>query len=553
MQTHDYDVLIVGSGFGGSVAALRAAEKGYRVGVLEAGRRWTAETFPKTSWDLRRFFWFPRLGMRGIQRLSLLRDVLVLSGAGVGGGSLVWANTSYRPHERFFDDPQWSDVTDWRQELGPFYDLAERMLGVVPNPTTTESDRVLQKVAAHFGVESTYRATPVAVHFGEADVTVPDPYFGGAGPARAGCRECGGCMVGCRHNAKNSLDRNYLYLAEGLGADILADHEVTDVRPRPGGGFEVTWRSPGKTSRGTLSAGDVVFAAGALGTSKLLVTLKEGSLPGLSGRVGHQFRTNSEVIVGAAAPDGRVDYSHGVAITSSIHPEPHTHIEVVRYPAGSNSMGLLTTVLTDGGPGMPRWLRWVAAGVRQPFTFLKSMSVRKWSERTVILLVMQSLDNSLQIARRKGRFGPRFTTTPDGGKPAPTYVPIANEAARVAAAAMGGYPGSTINEAVLDVPMTAHILGGAPVGATPERGVVDGYHRVFGYPNLHVVDGAAVGANLGVNPSLTITAMAERAMSLWPNKGETDQRADQSVGYVPVDVVRPNRPAVPDDAPAALR
>lgn len=549
---HDFDVLIIGSGFGGSVAAMRLTEKGYRVGVLEAGKRWSAETLPETSWNTRRFFWFPRLGMRGIQRISLLKNVMILSGSGVGGGSLVWANVSYRPHDAFYSDPQWGEVTDWESELAPFYDQAERMLGVEDNPTETNSDRVIKEVAEHFGVEDSFRPTPVAVYFGEKKVEAPDPYFGGEGPTRTGCRECGGCMVGCRYNAKNTLDRNYLYMAERHGTQVHPLNQVTDVAPMDGGGYVVSTERPGawmnKRQR-TFTAGQVVFAAGALGTSKLLLRLKESRLPDLSERLGFQFRTNSEAILGARAKDRSIDYSEGVAITSSIHPEPHTHIEPVRYPVGSNSMGLLTTILVDGGGRLPRWMRFIGAALARPVQLLRALNIRHWSERTVILLVMQSLDNSLRLFRKGGR----FTTAPATGKPVPTYLPIANEAARVAAAAMDGDPGSSLNEALLDIPLTAHILGGAPVGATPAEGVVDPYHRVFGYEGLHVIDGAAIGANLGVNPSLSITAMAERATSFWPNRGDRDPRPPVGSAYERLDPILPSSPIVPDSAGGAIR
>ena len=550
-MSHDYDVLIIGSGFGGGVAAMRLTEKGYRVGVLESGRRWSAETLPKTSWDSRRFFWFPKLGMKGIQRISLLRDVMILSGAGVGGGSLVWANVSYRPHEAFYEDPQWGDITDWADELAPFYDQAERMLGVEDNPTETNSDRIIKEIAAHFGAEETFQTTPVAVYFGEKNVEVSDPYFGGEGPTRTGCRECGGCMVGCRFNAKNTLDSNYLYMAERHGAEIHPLHHVTNVVPLEGGGYRVDTEKPGSwlhKKQKTLTAEHVIFSAGALGTSKLLLRLKEATLPRLSDRLGYQFRTNSEAILGANARDRSVDYSEGVAITSSIHPEPHTHIEPVRYPVGSNSMGLLTTILVDGGGKLPRWMRFVGAALTRPLKLLRASNVRHWSERSVILLVMQSLDNSLRLIRKNGR----FTTASDRGKPNPTYLPIANEAARVAAAAMGGDPGSSLNEALLDIPLTAHILGGAPVGATAGDGVVDPYHRVFGYEGLHVIDGAAIGANLGVNPSLSITAMAERAAAFWPNRGEADARPEIGSRYERIEPVLPNAPIVPASAAGAI-
>ncbi len=553
----DYDVLVVGSGFGGSVTALRLTEKGYRVGVLEAGKRWDADTLPKTSWDTRRFFWYPRLGLRGIQRLDLLSHTLALSGVGVGGGSLVWANVCYEPHGVALQDPQWGHITDWGAELAPHFDQARRMLGVHETPAETNSDRVLREVARHFGVEDTFRPTPVAVHFGEAGVEEPDPYFGGAGPTRTGCIHCGGCMVGCRHNAKNTLDKNYLFLAEKQGAVVHPEHQVVDVEPRPAGGFTVRTERPGawvRKRRASFTAEQVVFSAGALGTARLLHRLRdEGRLPNLSPRLGRHVRTNSETLVGAIARTTAVDFSQGVAITSSIHPEPHTHIEVVRYPPGSNSMGLLSTLLVDGGGRLPRWVSFLATAARHPLLFVRSLSVRRWSERSVILLVMQSLDNSLRMRRKQGRFRTRLVTEQETGKPSPTYLPVANEAARKAAEIIDGHPGSSITEVLLDVPLTAHLIGGACIGDSPETGVIDPYQRVYGYPGLHVVDGSAVTANLGANPSLTITAMAERCMALWPNRGEPDPRPPLGDPYRRIDPVAPHHPAVPAGAPAALR
>jgi cholesterol oxidase len=547
---YDYDVIVIGSGFGGSVTALRLTEKGYRVGVLEAGRRYRPEDFPKNNWNLRKFFWFPSLGMRGIQRLTLLRDVLVLSGAGVGGGSLVYANTLYEPHNSFYHDPQWDGITDWRAELAPHFELAKMMLGVTDNPHHTPADDVALTVATHFGVEDTFRPTPVGVYFGEQGVEADDPYFGGSGPRRSGCLSCGGCMSGCRYNAKNSLDRNYLYLAEQAGTVVHPEHEVVDVIPAPGGGYRIETRRPGGWIRKrprSFTTAQVVFSAGALGSTKLLLQLADaGRLTGLSPRVGDIVRTNSEAILGASATNTDIDYTEGVAITSSFHPEPRTHIEPVRYGKGSNVMGLLATVLTDGGGRMPRQLRFVGNVIRHPMQFLRSLSVWRWSERTVILLVMQSYDNSLRVRYKKGWFGPRLTSEASTVEPPPSYIPIANEAARVAAKAMGGQPGSSLNEVLLNVPTTAHILGGACVGASPEEGVIDPYHRVFGYEGLHVVDGAAIGANLGVNPSLTIAAMAERAMSMWPHKGEPDVRP-KAAHYAPIDPIKPAHPIVTFD------
>ncbi len=552
-----YDVIVIGSGFGGSVTALRLSEKGYQVAVLESGRRFAAADYPKTNWNLRKFLWFPRLGMRGIQRLTLLRDVLVLSGAGVGGGSLVYANTLYEPHDAFFSDGEWSNITDWKSELLPFFDQAKRMLGATPHPTTTPADEVIKEVAVHFGVEDTYQPTPVGVYFGDAGTEAPDPFFGGAGPSRTGCVTCGGCMVGCRFDAKNTLDRNYLYLAEQTGATIHADTEATNITPRDGGGYTVETQRPGAWLRKRpqqFTADHVVLSAGSLGTTRLLLGLRDsGSLPNLSTRLGHTVRTNSEAILGATAHNSDIDYSEGVAITSSIHPEPHTHIEPVRYPKGSNAMGLLATILVDGGGNVPRQLRFLGQAFRHPVTFARSLSVRHWSERSVILLVMQSLDNKIKVSLKKGIFGTRLTSRQDSDTPNPSYIPIANEAARVAAESMGGFPGSSINEVLLDVPTTAHIIGGSCIGTNADNGVIDPYQRVFGYRGLHIADGSALPGNLGVNPSLTITAMTERAMAYWPVNGTKDQRPAPEEPYRDAPRIMPDNPIVAPGSPGELR
>lgn len=540
----DYDVVIVGSGFGGAVSALRLAEKGYSVGVLEAGRRFTPETLPKTSWDLRNFLWAPRLGLTGIQRITLLKDVVVLSAAGVGGGSLVYANTLYRPPDAFFGDPRWAGITDWAGELARHYDQASRMLGVTEQPTMTPSDLVIKDVADEMGVGSSFRRTPVGVFFGEPGKTVADPYFGGAGPARTGCTECGDCMIGCRIGAKNRLDLNYLYLAERAGATVHPQTQVTAVRP--------TWHGwLVETRRGRFTAGQVVLAAGALGTQRILHAMKDtGVLPGISDRLGALTRTNSEALLGAEARRRPArPFSAGVAITSSFHPDPDTHIEPVRYGPGSNAMGLLSTLLVDGGGRLPRPVKFLGQAVRHPYVLMRSMSARQWSERTIIALVMQTLDNSLTVRRTKRG---RLTTEPGHGEPNPTWIPVGHEVVRRIAEKIDGFAGGTVGD-VFDIPMTAHILGGATIGDSAEHGVIDAYHRVFGYAGLHVVDGSAVPANLGVNPSLTITAMAERAMSLWPNKGDDDPRPPIGTEYRRLPAVPPHSPAVPANAPGVLR
>ncbi|HZC70220.1 MAG TPA: GMC family oxidoreductase [Jatrophihabitans sp.] len=555
-----YDVVVIGSGFGGSVTALRLTEKGYRVGVLEAGRRFTPETLPKNSWHVRDYIWAPKLGCTGIQRIHVLKDCVILAGAGVGGGSLNYANTLYEPPQPFYDDPQWAHITDWRAELAPHYDQAKRMLGVVPNPTTTASDVEMHRLAAEFGKGDTYRPTPVGVFFGrdgalEPGTTVPDPYFGGAGPERTGCTQCGECMTGCRHGAKNMLTTNYLYLAEKNGAEIHPLTTVTDVRPRSGGGYEVrTARTGGwlRSSGASFTADEVVFAAGTYNTQKLLHKLKQSSLPHISDRLGYLTRTNSEALLGVRMWNPQQDYTQGVAITSSWHPDENTHIEPVRYGKGSNAMGLLNTIMTEGGTRRHRWWQFLLALLRNPLR-LWLLIPRRWSERVIILLVMQTLNNSITVKRVRSRFGRRKLTSEQGeGEPNPTWIPVANQAATQLAENTGGIAGGTWGD-LMNIPMTAHFIGGCAIGESPARGVVDAYHRLYGHPGLHVVDGSTLSANLGVNPSLSITAQAERAMSLWPNAGETDQRPPLGADYKRINSVTPRNPAVPDNAPGTLR
>ena len=554
MADKDYDVVVIGSGFGGSVAALRASEKGYRVAVLEAGRRFTNDTLPETSWDLKDFLWAPSVGWMGIQKITPLTDVVCLSGAGVGGGSLVYANTLYTPLDDFFADKQWSHITDWKAELSPYYDQASRMLGVVENPTETAPDAEFKAIAEEMGVGHTYHRTPVGVFFGEAGKTVDDPFFGGAGPRRTGCIECGNCMIGCRNNAKNRLDLNYLHLAEGLGAVIHPETTVTYVRPLSGGGYAVETRhTTRRRERIIYTADQVVFAAGTLGTQKLLHRMKdEGVLPRISRRLGELTRTNSEAILGARSRDKAADYSKGVAITSSFHPDSQTHVEPVRYGKGSNSMGALQSILTDGGEGGPRWIKALKAMASNPRDVLKLFWLKGWSEQTIIVLVMQSLDNSLTVSRKKGRFRDKLISRQGHGEPNPTWIPKGNEVTRRLAERINGVPGGSVGE-LANIPMTAHILGGAPIGLTVEDGVVDPWQRLHGYEGLHVTDGAAITANLGVNPSLTITAQAERAMAFWPNQGDADPRPALGSSYVALEPVTPVRPAVPAAAPGALR
>ncbi|WP_354640985.1 GMC family oxidoreductase [Kitasatospora camelliae] len=574
-EEFDYDVVVVGSGFGGSVAALRLTEKGYRVAVLEAGRRFGRDELPKNSWDTRNYLWAPALGMYGIQRIHLLANVLILAGAGVGGGSLNYANTLYVPPKPFFEDRQWRHITDWQEELAPFYDQAQRMLGVRTNPTMTPSDVHLKAAAEKMGCGDTFHFAPVGVFFGDGEDAdgaakaapgseVADPYFGGEGPSRKACTECGECMTGCRHGAKNMLTENYLFLAEKNGAEI---HPLTTVaRIRPSGeGFAVDVRRTNSRSRDrvkagarTITAARVVVAAGTYGTQTLLHRMRDGGhLPGISAKLGELTRTNSEALVGAQTTDRRygerADFTKGVAITSSIHPDANTHIEPVRYGRGSNAMGALSIQQVPGAGRGPRWLRYLVTAATHPVTFVRSMNQHRWSEKTIIGLVMQSLDNSLTVSLKKSGPGKGKLTSRQGhGAPNPTWIPAAEEGAKALAESINGWAGSTVGE-IFDIPMTAHFLGGCPIGDSPEHGVVDPYHRLYGYPGISVVDGSAVSANLGVNPSLTITAQAERALSMWPNKGEADPRPAQDEPYRRVAAVAPERPAVPETAFGALR
>lgn len=599
--TH-YDVVVVGSGFGGSVAALRLSEKGYRVLVLEAGRRFTRESLPKTSWSLRDYLWAPSLGLYGIQRIHVLGKVMVLAGAGVGGGSLNYANTLYVPPPAFFQDPQWGAITDWEAELRPFYGQAQRMLGVRLNPTVTEADEYMRAAAERMGVGSTFQLTPVGVFFGDGQdadgaakaapgVEVPDPYFGGVGPTRRGCLECGECMTGCRHGAKNTLNENYLYLAEKAGAQVRAMTTVVGVEQVGDaghaargagdgiggdgtggdgvggddsgvGGFEVSVVPTDRRRRSepeVIRCDRVILAAGTYGTQTLLHKIRgRGGLPRMSARLGALTRTNSEALVGALTfprtyRKGRgrgvqADFTQGVAITSSIHPNESTHIENVRYGRGSNSMALMCVPQYRVDGRLPKPVAAFLAYVRHPVLVVRTMATRHWSERTIIGLVMQTHDNSLTTYLRGRRPGKGLLTARQGhGRPNPVHIPEGAEAARLLAGQINGVAGTNLGE-LLGMPLTAHFLGGCPISADPEQGVIDPYHRVHGHPGISVVDGSAVSANLGVNPSLTITAQAERAMALWPNRGEPDPRPAPGEPYRRLAPVAPNSPAVPATA-----
>jgi cholesterol oxidase len=529
MTDFDFDFAIVGSGFGGSVSALRLSEKGYSVAVLEMGKRWRTEDFPKTNWNLRKSMWRPSQGLYGILQLTVLRDVFILHGCGVGGGSLVYANTLLVPPDAAFRDAQWVGL-DWKKALGPHYDTALRMLGAVPSEVLVETDRMLKKVADGMGRGHTFHRATVGVHFGEPGVKTADPYFGGEGPERAGCTLCGGCMVGCRYGAKNSLDKNYLHLAEARGTQIIPESRVLDIRPLEGGGYELTIeKSTGlRHPKRKLRARQVVVSAGSLGTVDLLMRCKErGSLPRLSKALGTFVRTNSEALLGVRSRRDDVDYSRGIAITSGVYIDEKTHIECVRYGAGSDVLAPLATLLTDGGPPWPRWLRWVGEIARHPASFARTLVPFGAAKRGVILLVMQPIDSHLKYVLRRSRlwpFGKTLDTERGDADPVPVYFPIAQEVAKQMAKEMDGIAQSGIIEVLLDKATTAHILGGCPIGMTPDEGVVDPKGQAYGHEGLYVVDGSIIPANLGVNPSLTITAMAEHVMSQVPAKAGVVQR-----------------------------
>jgi cholesterol oxidase len=529
-QRFDHDWLVIGSGFGGSVSALRLAQKGYSVGVLECGRRFADHEFPKSTGDFRRYFWRPRLGMKGIFRISNFKDVAVVSGCGVGGGSLGYANTLYVPPQAFFEDRQWGQMQDWETSLAPHYAEAQRMLGVTMNEHDDPADLLLKELGEELGVGETYKKTPVGVFFGEPGKTVEDPFFEGDGPQRTGCQLCGRCMVGCPHGSKNTLVKNYLHLAERRGVRITPERTVVDIRPLGRGdgsdGYEVESVRSGAwiaKDRRVHRARSVVVAAGPLGTNTLLQRCRlSGSLGRVSNRLGELVRTNSEAILAVTVPeDYPQDLVKRVAITSSIYPDAHTHIETVTYGNDGNSMQRLYTLLTGDGTRMTRPLKLLAQAALHPGRFFKLLTSKDWSRRTIIILVMQTLDNAMALRPKQGPLGSFWLQTEqDPERPNPTFIPVANQAAEWFAKRTGGIAQSSVMEALLNIPTTAHILGGAVIGSDPSQGVVDAHQKVFGYENLMVCDGSVIPANVGVNPSLTITALAEHAMSFVPAASE---------------------------------
>jgi cholesterol oxidase len=529
----DFDFIVIGSGFGGSVATHRLIEKGYRVAVMEMGRRWTPENLPSTNWLIWRWIWRPRLALRGFFNLEPFRHVVILHGCAVGGGSITYGTTLLRPKDAVWENGSWARLADWKTEIPPHFETAIRMLGVAENHILGPSDHMLRRAADAGGVGNTFYRTQVAIfeppEGQPGGETCPDPYFGGDGPERTTCIGCGGCMMGCRYNAKNTLDKNYLYLAEKHGAQVFAETRVVDVAPLDGAadgseGYEVrTERSTAwlrkKPRRFTCKA--VVFAGSALGTMDLLFRLKQqGSLPAVSDQLGKRVRTNAESLIGVRLPRSPEDLSKGIAIGSGVYIDQDTHIEAVRYPAGSDAMGLLATPLTGGRPGRGRILLWIgtiaSALLRHPLHTIRCLHPFGFAREVLILLCMQALDGHIDMRLGRPWFWPFRKALMSQGKPVPTFIPQANDFAVKLAKLTGATPMSMITEILFNVPGTAHILGGCTMADSPRNGVVDHRSRLFGYRNVYVCDGSVLSANLGVNPSLTICAVTERAMSFIP-------------------------------------
>lgn len=515
---YDYDYIIIGSGFGGSVSALRLSEKGYKVLVLEKGKRLRAADFPRSNWNVKRWLWLPFLKFHGLFKITFFRHVATLSGVGVGGGSLVYANTLPIPKKSFFTADTWAHLADWEKELAPFYPLALKMLGANPNPRLETGDIALQKLARQIGKEDHFQLTNVAVFFGESNKTVPDPYFDGEGPERSGCNFCGGCMTGCRYGAKNTLDKNYLYLAEKHGTVIQPEAEVYDVQPLDGKdgseGYRVKWRRSTAffKKKGELTAHGVIFSGGVLGTVKLLLKLKRTSLPRLSDKVGYGVRTNSESLIGVTTFDKDTVFSDGVAIGSILHTDEHSHLEPVRYGAGSGFWRLLMSPLAYGSNVFIRIVRFLGDIIRHPVLNLRAAFIDDWAKRTQILLFMQTINTTLRFSR--GILGVKSSIVK--GEHPTAFIPEAKDLAEKYSEIVKGKPFVLITETIAGIPTTAHILGGAVMGKDAKEGVIDKDNRVFGYQNMYICDGSMISANPGVNPSLSITALSERAMSKIP-------------------------------------
>jgi len=517
----EYDYVITGSGFGGSISALRLTEKGYKVLVIEKGRQYCAEEFPKSNWRVRKWLWIPSIRFFGFFKMTFFRHIGVLSGVGVGGGSLVYANTLPRPSAEFFKSGNWAGLADWASELEPFYSTAEKMLGAVQNPKLFDSDLALKETACRLGKEKLFEPTRVAVYFGEPEKVVPDPFFGGAGPEREGCSFCGGCMTGCRHNAKNTLDKNYLWLAARKGAHVLSEHQVKSFKPAGAAdgsdGYITRFRR--KTSfifsrTRTVKSKGVIIAGGVLGTVRLLLDMKKHNLPGLSANVGNHIRTNNESLVLIDSRDYSKDFSKGVAIGSIFPPDQNSHIEPVRYASGSGFWKLLGVPLTHGRNLFARTGKLIWHLIRHPFSWLHIYFTKDHAKQSVILLYMQHLNSTLKLKRGVFTLKSRLSA---GAAPT-AFMPESKKLAEEVSGIIRGKPFVLVTEAITGMPTTAHILGGCVIGKTREEGVIDINQRVFGYTNMYVCDGSAISSNPGVNPALTISAMTERAMASIPAK-----------------------------------
>ena len=512
----EYDYIVIGSGFGGSVAALRLAEKGYKVLVIEKGSWKKAEDFPKTNWNLRRWLWLPFLGFKGIFKMTFLRHLSVISGVGVGGGSLVYANTLPKPKSNFFNSGSWKDILDWQSELAPYYELAYKMLGANKTPELFDADLYLRKTGQDFDSDAEFENTIVGVTFGEKNKIIADPYFDGEGPDRQACDYCGRCMTGCPSNAKNSLDKNYLHLAQKRGAEILADHFVKGIKPLKSGGYIVEYRKTAKylASVSRIKTKGVVLAGGVLGTVPLLLKLKATTMPELSDMVGRDVRSNNEALIFVTSTRNDLDMSKGVAIGSILKTGQHSHLEPVRYGSGSGfwRIGVLPLVTEE------KWLfrigKMILELIKNPLKWLKVYTVKDFAKHTSVLLYMEDLEGKLAI--KKSTFG--YNTTLQDGEPPSAFLPKAHKLARKYAENVNGKAMSFVLENLSGIPSTAHILGGAVIGKDKSCGVINEYHEVYGYKNFYICDGSAISANPGVNPALTITAMTERAMDKIMNK-----------------------------------
>ncbi len=525
-EQETYDFVIIGSGFGGSVSALRLSKKGYKVLVIEKGKWFSKpEDFPKTTWNLKKYFWLPKMGLTGLLNLTFFRHVSVLSGVGVGGGSLVYANTLPVPNTPFFKTGSWKHLQNWEEELKPFYAIAKKMLGAVENPYQSKSDKVMHSLAKELGQIDGFSKTDVAIYFGKLGETVEDPYFEGQGPNRTGCVLCAGCMLGCRYNSKNTLDKNYLYLAQKYGAEIVAESEVYNVTPKGVDGVDgylVEYKDALShfPKKYRVEAKRIVFAGGVLGTLKLLLKLKSSSLPKLSDKLGHGVRTNSESLIGVTTLDKNTSFAKGIAIGSIIHLDENRHVEPVQYSAGSGFWRLLMAPMVRGKSAVIRIGNMVKDLLTDPIRNFRTFFVDDWSKRTHILLYMESIDSSLKM--QLSRFG-FLKSSVDQGVPPTSYNPLAQELAMKTEKLISGKSMVMASETILGIPTTAHILGGACMGSSAEEGVINHKNEVFNYKNMWICDGSMISANIGVNPSLTITAITERAMTFIPEKNQSSR------------------------------